>query len=177
MRHFFKAFIALGVCAVVLLSMSCAEKTDVRKLLSYEAGKPEYDISFCIGDAEYPMHIALEESCDATTYRSGSATLTDGILSGVVFDMKEEKLDMRVGELIYPLTQGDASALYSLFAVFALDENDLIGATTEDDGTIVARFEDENNITVIFSADTFIPLRAEIGEKSCTIVFVREGET
>ena len=178
-RHLLKGFfLIVSVICMLALSTSCSEKLDAGKMLGYQSGTPEYNVTFCVSGEEYPMHLTLDSPDESDgACRDGMAEITGGVLDGVCFVMKGGALKMLVGELEYPLDEDDSSALYLLFGAFGINKDDFVGATEDTEGILAARFNGKYEFTLMLDGETFKPLKAEAECTTgiCTLVFGAEG--
>lgn len=121
------------------------------------------------------MRMSLEPLDAEKKFREGSATIVGGVLDGVSFVMHDGALEMRIGEYSTPLEITNAHSLYSLFSVFSLREEEFVGADTDTEGVLAARFGSSDDVTLFVDLEAYEPIRAQCEEGACTIVFDTKG--
>lgn len=160
------------ICIIIAVLASCRERIDTGKMLGYQKNS-EYDVVFSLGEYKYPMHLSLDNNNEAAS-GNGRATMTGGVLEGVVFDMQSGVLKMIVDELEYTLDQGDCIPLHALFACFAIKENEFVGVTSENGSSILeARFNGLYDYTVFLNESDFSPIKitAQTDKGICIVEF------
>lgn len=170
-----KKFAAIIVFVLCLVLCSCkGTGTDTDKILSYQKTN-EHNVVFSLNGYEYPMNLTLSEGFD--TYRNGTARITEGALKDVRFEMADSKLKMLVGDLEYLLSDNDAQALYSLFAAFAIKDDDFISLTREENSdNMSARFGGKYGFALTLAPDSSNVKEINISAKNteCKIIFNTE---
>lgn len=161
-----RLFIILTVLCLLVSFSSCAKKSDVKELLSYQNDTPVYDIVFCSGESEYEMKLALESLTGEYPYRDGRAEITSGALSGVCFEMIDGKLKMLGDGFEYELGHEDAVAVYALFSAFGIEMN----AYSNSEGSI-SKFIGVNEFDLNFEKGEDIPDCIDINSGEYTVKF------
>lgn len=144
--------IALAVLTVMpmLFLPSCNKSSRVEDMLSYLRQTPTYDVTFCVGESEYPMKITLGEHTGEFPLRDGEAVITSGALEGVSFLMSSSVLTMRGDGFEYEIGLDGAEALCALFAAFGIEASSFADLTQDDVGRTVARFDGKYVFTLVF---------------------------
>lgn len=176
MKRYIRLLLLFALAASLVLAFaSCRERIDARELLEYVSSTSQCEISFLHGNDEYTMRMSLDPFDAEKEFREGSATIVGGVLDGVSFVMLDEALEMRIGEYSSQLARADASAIYSIFSVFSLRAEEFVGAASDVEGVLAARFSGTDDVTLFLDLETHEPIRAQCNDGACTIVFETKG--
>ena len=165
-------------CSGIIFALtSCTQKVDVESLLEYEAGEPAYSTELLLGEYSYKINVSLGTNTGEYAVRDGRALVADGVLDGMLFEMKNGELKMKTDAFECALTEKDSPALYALFSAFAVEPGGFTGVTEDTDGILTASFGGKHKYVLTVDEKTNLPLEIKVATDSGEyIIKFRETE-